>query len=209
MAGDQETQIGGYRDCTEPSSQRCAGNARRRSTNARPAASANSRHAPAENYLCRPAWWTLPLQRKRQEGVREKGKVSPMKLLAIVLMTIVLALPAFTKAGSSTRPAGVRSASPRATRSSVARAKSRTTSSRGPIRCSSCQRDSHGKIQRSSSARAEFRRQHPCPATGRGTGACPGYVIDHIQPLKRGGADSPSNMQWQNTTAAKAKDRIE
>jgi hypothetical protein len=28
-------------------------------------------------------------------------------------------------------------------------------------------------------------------------------------PLKRGGADSPSNMQWQTTAAAKAKDKIE
>jgi hypothetical protein len=28
-------------------------------------------------------------------------------------------------------------------------------------------------------------------------------------PLKRGGADDPSNMQWQTTGAAKAKDRWE
>jgi hypothetical protein len=28
-------------------------------------------------------------------------------------------------------------------------------------------------------------------------------------PLKRGGADDPSNMQWQGTAEAKAKDRIE
>jgi hypothetical protein len=28
-------------------------------------------------------------------------------------------------------------------------------------------------------------------------------------PLKRGGADSPENMQWQSTAEAKAKDRIE
>jgi hypothetical protein len=34
-------------------------------------------------------------------------------------------------------------------------------------------------------------------------------VIDHIRPLKRGGADAPSNMQWQTTAAAKAKDKIE
>ena len=37
----------------------------------------------------------------------------------------------------------------------------------------------------------------------------PGYVIDHIDPLKRGGADIPSNMQWQTVEAAKAKDRVE
>jgi hypothetical protein len=37
-------------------------------------------------------------------------------------------------------------------------------------------------------------------------GACPGYVIDHVIALKRGGADAPSNMQWQTVRAAKAKD---
>ena len=36
-----------------------------------------------------------------------------------------------------------------------------------------------------------------------------GYVVHHVVPLKRGGADKPENMQWQKTDAAKAKDRIE
>jgi len=34
-------------------------------------------------------------------------------------------------------------------------------------------------------------------------------VVDHIVPLKRGGADLPNNMQWQNVAEAKAKDRVE
>jgi hypothetical protein len=34
-------------------------------------------------------------------------------------------------------------------------------------------------------------------------------VIDHVKPLKRGGADDPSNMQWQTKAAARTKDRIE
>jgi hypothetical protein len=37
----------------------------------------------------------------------------------------------------------------------------------------------------------------------------PGYVIDHIIALKRGGPDNPSNMQWQTIEEAKAKDRRE
>jgi hypothetical protein len=34
-------------------------------------------------------------------------------------------------------------------------------------------------------------------------------VVDHVTPLKRGGADAPSNMQWQTKEAAKAKDKSE
>jgi len=70
-------------------------------------------------------------------------------------------------------------------------------------------RDEHGRIARRESARAAFMREHPCPCTGRSSGPCPGYVVDHIRALKHGGADTPSNMQWQTVEAAKAKDRIE
>jgi hypothetical protein len=70
-------------------------------------------------------------------------------------------------------------------------------------------RDSHGRIARGAKAKDEFKKSHPCPSTGRSSGACPGYVIDHVKPLKRGGADAPSNMQWQTKEAAKQKDRTE
>jgi hypothetical protein len=33
--------------------------------------------------------------------------------------------------------------------------------------------------------------------------------VDHVRPLKRGGADAPNNMQWQTTQAAKEKDKTE
>jgi hypothetical protein len=70
-------------------------------------------------------------------------------------------------------------------------------------------RDSHGKIARDPHQTNAFKKQHPCPSTGKTSGSCPGYVIDHIKPLKRGGADTPSNMQWQTEGAAKQKDRWE
>lgn len=74
---------------------------------------------------------------------------------------------------------------------------------------SGAQRDSDGKIQRSESAKYDFKKSQPCPSTGSSTGACPGYVIDHVTPLKRGGADEPSNMQWQTEENAKSKDKWE
>lgn len=50
-----------------------------------------------------------------------------------------------------------------------------------------------------------FRKEHPCPATGRVYGACPNYQVDHRVPLKCGGPDRPSNMQWLTVRAHKAK----
>ena len=67
----------------------------------------------------------------------------------------------------------------------------------------SAPRDSHGRIKRSSSARNEFKKETGYPH-GR-----PGYVIDHVVPLSMGGADAPSNMQWQTKEAAKEKDKWE
>lgn len=83
------------------------------------------------------------------------------------------------------------------------------SSSRANKKCVTCERDTRGRIERSSRAKREFQRGSPCPSTGKRSGACPGYVIDHLTPLKRGGADAPSNMQWQTREAAKAKDKIE
>jgi hypothetical protein len=69
--------------------------------------------------------------------------------------------------------------------------------------CTSCARDSHGRIARSETAKDNFMAQ-----TGYSHGR-PGYVVDHVVPLRRGGADSPSNMQWQTKADAKAKDKWE
>lgn len=63
--------------------------------------------------------------------------------------------------------------------------------------------------KRSTAAKDEFKRGHPCPATGNREGPCPGYVIDHITPLACGGADAPSNMQWQSVGEGRGKDKWE
>jgi hypothetical protein len=50
---------------------------------------------------------------------------------------------------------------------------------------------------RSRAVAREFQQVHPCPSTGRTSGACPGYVRDHVVPLGCGGPDAVANMQWQ------------
>ena len=84
------------------------------------------------------------------------------------------------------------------------KSKSQVTSAKPPAtKCESCPRDAHGKIQRSEVAKRDFMKQSGYP-NGR-----PGYVVDHIVPLAKGGKDTPSNMQWQTTAEARAKDRVE
>jgi len=65
------------------------------------------------------------------------------------------------------------------------------------------------KTHRSREVTREFQRLHPCPSTGKRTGACPGYIKDHVKPLACGGPDSVSNLQWQTKRAAKEKDKWE
>jgi hypothetical protein len=64
-------------------------------------------------------------------------------------------------------------------------------------------RTSDGRIARSETAKRQFERHTGYPK-GR-----PGYVVDHVRPLACGGADAPSNMQWQTMTEGKAKDKTE
>jgi hypothetical protein len=70
-------------------------------------------------------------------------------------------------------------------------------------RAAGVKRDSHGRIERNSSAKQKFMYDTGYPHGRKG------YVVDHRVPLKRSGADSPSNMQWQTKGAAKEKDKWE
>lgn len=66
-----------------------------------------------------------------------------------------------------------------------------------------------GRIKRSGAAKDAFKRENPCPTNGNTSGSCRGYVIDHVKPLECGGADNPSNMQWQTVADGKLKDKTE
>src|SRR5260370_35024072 len=92
-------------------------------------------------------------------------------------------------------PRGVRSARP------AAKTKSARTS---PQRCPRCQRADQAEPGRP----PRISKQNPCPATGKTSGACPGYIVDHVVALKRRGPYQPSNMQWLAVTDPTAKARI-
>ena len=54
---------------------------------------------------------------------------------------------------------------------------------------------STGRPTSSSARRGRAVKSSPCPATGHASGACPGYIKDHIVPLVCGGRDAVSSMQ--------------
>ena len=74
---------------------------------------------------------------------------------------------------------------------------------------SSSSHHGHFGIHRSSAVKHSFQASNPCPANGKTSGGCKGYIIDHETPLACGGADAPANMQWQTAAEAKLKDKTE
>jgi len=65
------------------------------------------------------------------------------------------------------------------------------------------------RIPRNSEVLREFQRQTPCPATGNTKGKCPGWQIDHIEPLCAGGVDRVDNLQWLTVQEHKWKTRTD
>jgi hypothetical protein len=59
------------------------------------------------------------------------------------------------------------------------------------------------KFHRSAAAKDQFMGESGYPHGRKG------YLVEHKIPLACGGADSPSNMQWQTKADAKAKDKWE
>jgi len=135
-----------------------------------------------------------------------------MPFQRIFAALLLLAAPVFLEARSGSRSGSHSSKSRSERKAEKSGAVSHNEAARthhAQTYCASCERDKRGKIKRSPQARAAFRRQHPCPSTNSTSGGCPGFVVDHVKPLKRGGADAPSNMRWQTVAEAKAKDRVE
>ncbi len=65
-----------------------------------------------------------------------------------------------------------------------------------PRYCGPPARDEHGRILRRADVLAAFKRAHPCPSTGKTSGACRGWAIDHVWPLAACGCDHVGNLQW-------------
>src|SRR5262245_25813168 len=127
-----------------------------------------------------------------------------LRRIGVALATATLLLPLTVVAQKSGRS---RSSSSRSSAKSTS-SKPRSTSTRSrkssvPKKSTVAKRGSNGRIKRSGSARAAFMRQTGYPKGRKG------YVVDHIIPLECGGADVPSNMQWQSVQEAKIKDRTE
>lgn len=62
--------------------------------------------------------------------------------------------------------------------------------------CGEPAREADGTIKRSAAILYAFRKLHPCPANGSRFGACPGWAINHVVPLAKGGCDAVFNLQW-------------
>ena len=129
--------------------------------------------------------------------------MSSLRAESLVLAFVIAASPVFGRAShpGSSHPGHSSGNSAQAHSGSGHAGKSKATPG--------VPRNTHGRIARSTEQKDVFKKAHPCPATGKSTGSCPGYVIDHVVPLKRGGADRPENMQWQTKEAARAKDKTE
>jgi hypothetical protein len=118
-----------------------------------------------------------------------------MRRLSFIALIIALLLP-------FDLPAQKRSSSKSSKSSSTVHIKhTKTTRSSTPRKSTVAARDKNGRIKRSAVARNNFMRQTGYPHGRKG------YVVDHVVPLECGGADSPSNMQWQTVHDAKIKDR--
>jgi hypothetical protein len=124
-------------------------------------------------------------------------------VVALAIIALLLPLQVMAQGGRSSSHSSRSSTRSRSTSSKPRSTSTRSRKSSVPKKSTAAKRDSNGKIKRSASARADFMRRTGYPKGRKG------YVVDHIVPLECGGADVPSNMQWQTVQEAKIKDRSE
>jgi len=132
-----------------------------------------------------------------------KGTVLCLTLILVIVFPFNLVAQKGSRAGS-------RASSSRSSISSKSKAAKPVKAETVHVKASSVSpkstvaaRNANGHIRRSASARKAFMKESGYPKGRRG------YVVDHIVPLECGGADLPSNMQWQTVQEAKIKDRTE
>lgn len=74
------------------------------------------------------------------------------------------------------------------------------------------------KSYRDPKIRAEFQRLNPCPnkewqirpgTQGGRRGACPGWQVDHIEPLCSGAKDELQNLQWLSVEQHRLKTLVD
>lgn len=65
------------------------------------------------------------------------------------------------------------------------------------------------RTPRSAAEVLAFKRHNPCPSTQLRRGTCPGYQVDHVQPLCSGGPDVTENMQWLSIQEHRVKTRAD
>lgn len=75
-------------------------------------------------------------------------------------------------------------------------------------------RNSNGKLLRNPIVVVKFKSLYACPSTGKNSGACAGWAVDHVIPLACGGVDAVYNMQWlpleiKNRSGEFSKDHFE
>lgn len=78
-----------------------------------------------------------------------------------------------------------------------------------PRFCGFVDRDRNGEIKRSDAEIAKFKRIWPCPSTGKKSGPCPKYAINHSVPIACGGCDSIHNMEWMRIDVKRVHDTYE
>ena len=132
------------------------------------------------------------------------------RIAIVLLILVMIPLESMAHKGgrasssrSSSRSASSKAGSTRSAKSSARKSSVKKSRTSTPKKSTVAPRDGNGRIKRSAVAKREFMKQTGYP-NGR-----KGYVVDHIVPLECGGADVPSNMQWQTIAEAKIKDRTE